>query len=75
MWIDFMQSALKGQPEHPLTQPSGIISIRIDPLTGKRTSTTDPVAKFEYFMFPYVPDEDQAIAQETTTSDVLTDGV
>lgn len=75
MWIDFMQSALKGQPEHPLTQPSGIISIRIDPLTGKRTSTSDPVAKFEYFMFPYVPDEDQAIAQETTTSDVLTDGV
>lgn len=70
MWIDFMQTALKGRPERPIDQPSGIVSIKIDPQTGKRASTTDPIAKFEYFMFPYVPDEDQAMAavQDNTTA-------
>lgn len=67
MWIDFIQSALNGRPEHPLDQPPGIVSIRIDPQTGKRASATDPMAKFEYFMFPYVPDEDQGVAQDNTT--------
>lgn len=62
MWIQFMQSALKGRPERPLEQPPGIVSVRIDPLTGKRTSTNDPVATFEYFMSPYVPDEDKGAA-------------
>jgi penicillin-binding protein 1A len=59
IWIEFMESALKGKPDHPLDQPSGIVSIKIDPLTGKRTAANDPVAKFEYFMTPYVPDEDK----------------
>jgi hypothetical protein len=35
------------------------VSVRIDPLTGKRAATNDPVATFEYFMQPYVPDEDK----------------
>ena len=75
MWIDFMQASLKGNPERPFEQPSGIVSIRIDPLTGKRASTSDPVAKFEYFMFPYVPDEDQAMAaQDNTTAPDMSNG-
>jgi penicillin-binding protein 1A len=58
MWMDFMQMALKGKPDHPLDQPPGIVSIKIDPLTGKRAAANDPVAQFEYFMTPYVPDDD-----------------
>jgi len=61
MWIDFMQQALKDSPDHPLFQPPGIVSVRIDPLTGKRTTANDPVARFEYFMSPFVPDEDNNI--------------
>lgn len=59
MWIEFMQTALKGKPDRPIEQPPGIVSIKIDPLTGKRAASNDPVAKFEYFMTPYVPDDDK----------------
>lgn len=62
LWMEFIQTALKGHPEHPLEQPSGIVSVRIDPLTGRRASANDPVAMFEYFMTPYVPDEDKTSA-------------
>jgi penicillin-binding protein 1A len=55
MWVEFMQTALKGKPERPPLQPENIVSIRIDPLTGKRAFAGDPVALFEYFMKPYVP--------------------
>lgn len=63
MWISFMQSALKGHPEHALDRPPGIVSIKIDPLTGKRAQPTDPIATSEYFMTPYVPDEDKNSVQ------------
>lgn len=59
MWIEFMDFALHGRPERPIEQPPGIVSIRIDPLTGKRTSSRDPNGMFEFFMTPYVPDDDQ----------------
>ncbi len=62
IWMEFMQAALKGHPDRPLDQPAGIVSIRIDPLTGKRAPANDPVAQFEYFMTPYVPDEDSKLA-------------
>ncbi|SRR5579883_350871 len=59
IWIEFMQSALKIFPDKPFEQPPGIVSIRIDPMTGKRTQANDPLGTFEYFMTPYVPDEDK----------------
>ncbi|MEO8402281.1 MAG: penicillin-binding protein 1A [Gammaproteobacteria bacterium] len=59
VWMNFMQVALQGKAEHVLNQPTGIVSIKIDPLTGKRAQSNDPVAQFEYFMTPYVPDEDK----------------
>ena len=71
LWIQFMQTALQNHPEHPMEQPPGIVSIRIDPLTGKRASANDPLAKFEYFMTPYVPDlpeqeQNNTISQDNT---------
>lgn len=59
MWMDFMQTALKNYPDHPIEQPPGIVSVRIDPITGKRTSANNPLAMFEYFMAPYVPSVDK----------------
>lgn len=58
MWIQFMQSALKNKQEHVIEQPPGIVSIRIDPLTGRRASAVDPNAIFEYFMQPYLPEKE-----------------
>ncbi len=56
MWMQFIQFALQGKPEHSLPAPTGIISIRIDPLTGNRVSPERVNALNEYFMLPYTPD-------------------
>ncbi len=59
MWMQFMHGALKDKPEHPFDQPPNIVSVKIDPQTGKRASANDPIAIFEYFMTPFVPGEDR----------------
>jgi penicillin-binding protein 1A len=69
MWMAFMQSALKGIPEHPLVPPEGVVSVKIDPLTGKRAHANDPVAASEFFMSPYVPDEDKGISHANLEND------
>jgi len=55
MWMDFIQTTLKGKPQQAMPQPQGIVSVRIDPISGKRASADDPTSIFEYFMQPYVP--------------------
>lgn len=57
MWIDFMQAALKDHPDRPYDQPPGIMSVKINPYSGKKASIHDPDAVFEYFMSPYLPEE------------------
>lgn len=56
MWMDFIQTALKGKPDRVATLPPGIVSIRIDQQTGKRTTANDPSGIFEYYMLPYLPE-------------------
>lgn len=68
MWMQFIQSALKDKPEHPLEQPQGVVSIRIDPMTGRRASADDPVAMFEYFMLPYVPGQSGQVLEDKEIS-------
>ena len=63
MWIRFMGAALKGKPETPLTQPPGIVSVRINEKTGRPTTAADPDAMFEYFL------EDQVPTTEVSPSD------
>ena len=57
MWIDYMRAALKGVEEKPLVQPSGIVSVRIDPKSGKLANATTKDAIFEYFLADQVPTE------------------
>ncbi len=61
MWIEFMQGALQNTPDQPINQPPGIISMRINPSSGKRATATDPNAIFEYFMEPYVPEKETTL--------------
>lgn len=56
IWMQFMQAALKGQPEAILPQPQGIVSLRIDPYSGRRASADSSNGIFEYFMMPYLPE-------------------
>ncbi|WP_346838507.1 penicillin-binding protein 1A [Microbulbifer sp. SAOS-129_SWC] len=52
IWIDFMSAALKGKPERHLPQPDDIVTVRIDPRTGLRTSRG---GMFEIFRADHVP--------------------
>ena len=54
VWIDFMKVALEGQPEQTMKQPPGLVTVKIDPITGKRTSTGED-AIFEIFKKETVP--------------------
>ncbi|MBV9576693.1 MAG: peptidase, partial [Gammaproteobacteria bacterium] len=68
IWMEFIQYALKGKPEHFFNQPPGIISARIDPMTGKRANAEDTNAIFEYFMLPYAPEIEAETEDEPTTT-------
>lgn len=56
IWIDYMRTALKGRPETPRLQPSGIVTVRIDPETGERAAVGNPNAIFEIFRTENTPD-------------------
>ena len=49
IWMSFMSAALAGKPEHLLPEPAGIMTLRIEPLTGRAASPGTPDAYFELF--------------------------
>jgi len=56
-WIDYMKVALKDVPEHPLQMPPGMVTVRIDPRTGKRAGVDQQDAIFEVFRAANAPKE------------------
>jgi penicillin-binding protein 1A len=54
IWIDFMAEALKDKPQTNLPQPTGIVSIKIDPKTGSRVAPNQP-GIYEFFTSQTVP--------------------
>lgn len=55
VWIEFMRQALRGKPEVNQPQPPGLVTVRIDPDTGKRADPTTPNAIYEIFRSDQVP--------------------
>jgi len=55
IWIDFMREALKNSPESAPTPPEGIVSVKIDPKSGKRAYPGQDDAVYEYFRHKNVP--------------------
>ncbi|XEG72192.1 penicillin-binding protein 1A [Pseudomonas sp. abacavir_1] len=49
IWMRYMGSALKDKPSHTLPEPSGLVSLRIDPLSGRAAPPGTPGAYFELF--------------------------
>jgi len=68
-WIDYMKVALKGIPEHPLQMPPGMVTVRIDPRTGKRAGVDQEDAIFEVFRAANAPKE--LSMSDTNSSDGL----
>lgn len=66
MWINFMGAALKGVPESTMPQPPGMVTVRINPKTGKLARPGDPTAVFETFRKKRLPGTDKTPNQDHT---------
>jgi penicillin-binding protein 1A len=60
IWIDFMQSALKGKREHTQPEPPNITHVLVDLESGLRADSHDKTALNEVFMDPYIPGQEKA---------------
>jgi len=58
MWMDFMKAALKGTKEAWPERPPGLVTVRIDPETGKLAAAGAPEAIFELVPAELVPTPD-----------------
>lgn len=57
IWIEFMETALKEVPDTLPPQPSGVVTVRINPDTGELTLPDDPNGIKEVFLEENVPTE------------------
>ncbi len=65
LWIDFMKVALKGKPEHLMKQPENIVTAKINPKTGLRTTAESGIT--EYFRKDEIPGtDDSTIASDNS---------
>lgn len=69
MWMQFMTAALKNSPQKVPPQPDDIVSLKIDPASGKSTSDKNPNGVYEYFMKPYLPDNAKPTEDNTENTD------
>jgi penicillin-binding protein 1A len=49
IWMNYMSAALKDKPPHTQTEPEGILSLRVDPISGRAATPGTPGAYFELF--------------------------
>ncbi|MEM7220313.1 MAG: PBP1A family penicillin-binding protein [Pseudomonadota bacterium] len=56
IWIDYMQAALREAPSSAREQPETVISLKIDPETGRMAQPGDRAAIFEYFLDAHRPE-------------------
>ena len=72
MWVDFMRDSLDGIEEKELEQPAGLVSVRIDPKTGKLANSKTENAMFEFFLADQVPTEQtETVEQDQTDTSVI----
>ncbi|APC16385.1 peptidase [Pseudomonas frederiksbergensis] len=49
IWMNYMGAALKDKPPHTQAEPEGILSLRVDPVSGRAATPSTPGAYFELF--------------------------
>ncbi|WP_312961694.1 penicillin-binding protein 1A [Stutzerimonas nitrititolerans] len=57
IWMKYMSAVLEGRPEHPPAEPEGLVTLRVDPHTGRAASPGTPDAYFELFRLEESPPE------------------
>ena len=55
--MDYMRVALDGLPDQEPSMPEGIVTVRIDPRTGRRVAAGSEGAFFEIFRSENAPGE------------------
>lgn len=68
MWIYFMEQALKEIPERELPQPDGLVTVKIDPNTGKLAREWQQNSVYEVFTKSSVPREYTSSTKKYLTS-------
>ncbi len=66
IWIQFMQTALKGRPENSLDRPENIVTMRIDPTTGLLVNQESSLGIEETFREEFVPTKSVEIDTQIT---------
>ena len=61
IWIDYMNTALRGVEESYPNQPEGVVTMKINPQTGELASVRDSDAIFEFFLAEHSPRQPQNI--------------
>ena len=56
IWIDFMEANLQNLPEDLIIPPEGLVSIKVDKITGLRSDNSSRNSLFEYFLEEYGPE-------------------
>ncbi len=71
IWAEFMEQVLAGTSERAIIQPPGVVSAKIDPVTGKLAAIGQN-GIFEYFRDDNVPTE---VAEVETDYDAIYDDI
>ena len=77
IWIDFMREALAEEPVEEPLRPTGVISVKVDPSSGRAAAADNANAIFEYF-FADNPPRKQAgdgLARSNSSSGVLPEDI
>ncbi|MDR2220909.1 MAG: penicillin-binding protein 1A [Methylobacillus sp.] len=66
IWMAYMGKVLKGTPDASLRIPKGVVSIKIDPVTGAQAGADkeDSISEYFYQEFPPPTEEELAAAAE-----------
>jgi len=71
IWIDYMTEALKGVDETFPDQPPGVVTRKIDPVSGQLATAQSPDAIFELFLEEHLPVEGPLHGDDQDVEDVL----
>jgi penicillin-binding protein 1A len=76
VWVEFMREALRDRPEFSLPQPPGLVTVRIDPETGRRADASTRNAIYEIFRSDQVPqDSGKDVQSPWQNSEVRTETI
>lgn len=71
IWMDYMAAALKGKAPHTQAEPEGVLSLRIDPASGRAAAPGTPNAYFELFKSEDTPPSNTELGNGTAPGSPL----